>query len=155
MRLRWTRATEKSLFTLPGREVVMRCLVPTTVQVIALSRCPSVAATACPGCPADERPPRPCGEATASGGEGTTRTRHALGATPGIVRITYEMFGIPDRLDCLFKSVLVASTGGVVSGAGALQWAYQPAPGDPTWCKVVVSAPASGTAWEYTLHCPG
>jgi hypothetical protein len=91
---------------------------------------------------------------TASGGQGVTRTRHALGPTPGLVRITYDMYSIPDRLDCFYKGVLVASTGGLVSGSGTLQWTYAPALGDPAWCLVVMSAPNSGTAWVYTMHCP-
>jgi hypothetical protein len=68
---------------------------------------------------------------TASGGQGTTRTRHALGLTPGQARIIYVMYGIPDRLDCFYKGVLVASTGGLVSGTGTLQWTCAPASGDP------------------------
>lgn len=132
----------------------MRCLKPTTAQVLAITRCPAVVATVCADCPADERPPRPCGEITASGGEGTTRTRHALGPIAGLVQITYEMYAIPDRLDCFYQGVLVASTGGPVAGTGTLQWAYAPSPGDPTWCLVVVSAPTAGTAWVYTIACP-
>lgn len=91
---------------------------------------------------------------TASGGQGVTRTRHALGTRAGIVRITYDMFGIPDRLDCIHRGAVVATTGGLVSGVGTLTWTYAAAPGDPTWCLVVVSAPRDGTAWVYTLHCP-
>jgi hypothetical protein len=49
------------------------------------------------------------------------------------------MYGIPDRLDYFYKGVLVASTGGLVSGTGTLQWAYAPAPGDPSWCLVVMA----------------
>ena len=64
------------------------------------------------------------------------------------------MYGIPDRLDCFYKGVLVASTGGLVSGSGTQQLAYAPAPGDQAWCLVLVSAPNSGTAWVYTIHCP-
>jgi hypothetical protein len=49
----------------------------------------------------------------------------------------------PDRLDCFYKSVLVASTGGLVSGTGTLQWTYDPAPGDALWCLIVMSTPNS------------
>ena len=70
------------------------------------------------------------------------------------MRITYDMYSIPDRLDCFYKGVLVATTGGLVSGSATLQWAYNPQPGDPSWCLVVMSAPNSGTAWIYTLSCP-
>lgn len=132
----------------------MRCLVPTTAQVLAITRCPEVVATDCAHCPADERPPRPCGEVTASGGKGTTRTRHALGPVGGQVQITYNMYTIPDRLDCFYQGVLVASTGGLVSNEGTLQWVYAPQPGDLTWCLIVVSAPEDGTAWTYTVNCP-
>ncbi|MCK6488133.1 MAG: hypothetical protein L6R48_07370 [Planctomycetes bacterium] len=110
--------------------------------------------TTCASCPADERPPKPCGVVTASGGQGVTRTRHALGSTPGLVRITYDMYSIPDRLDCFYQGVLVASTDGLVSGSGSLEWTYAPRVGDPVWCLVVVSAPIGGTGWAYTIHCP-
>ncbi len=132
----------------------MKCLAPTACKAVLPSLPPVLALTECAACPLDERPPKPCGQVTASGGQGTTRTRHALGPTPGQVRITYDMYGIPDRLDCFYKGVLVASTGGLVSGTGTLQWTYAPAPSDSAWCLVVVSAPNSGTAWVYTINCP-
>lgn len=132
----------------------MRCLAPTRCPTIAPSRIPSLEATECGACPLDDRPPRPCGEVTASGGEGVTRTRHALGIQGGLVQISYDMFTIPDRLDCYYNGALVATTGGLVSGAGTVQWSYAPLPGDPTWCLVVVGAPMSGTAWTYMLSCP-
>jgi hypothetical protein len=64
------------------------------------------------------------------------------------------MYGIPDRLDCYYQGVLVATTGGLVSGTGEVSWVYDPGPGDPQWCLVIVSAPQSGTAWEYVIGCP-
>ena len=64
------------------------------------------------------------------------------------------MYGITDRLGCFYKGVLVASTGGLVSGTGTLQWVYAPAPSDPAWRLVVMSAPNSGTARFYTINCP-
>jgi hypothetical protein len=132
----------------------VKCISPTVCKAVLPSLPPALALTECAVCPLDERPPKPCGQVTASGGQGTTRTRHALGPTPGQVRITYDMYGIPDRLDCFYKGVLVASTGGLVSGTGTLQWAYAPAPGDPAVCLIVMSAPNSGTAWVYTMACP-
>lgn len=132
----------------------MKCISPTVCNAIIPSLPPDLAHTECAACPLDERPPKPCGQVTASGGQGTTRTRHALGHTPGLVRIAYDMYGIPDRLDCIYMGVLVASTGGLVSGTGTLQWTYALAPGDPAWCLVVMSAPNSGTAWVYTINCP-
>lgn len=132
----------------------MNCLEPTRCPPLAVSACPDLAATECAACPADARSPRPCGVATASGGQGTTRTRHGLGAFPGLIRITYDMFSIPDQLDCYWKGLLVASTAGLVSGTGELVWTYDPQSGEPQWCLVIVSAPQSGTAWVYTINCP-
>ena len=134
--------------------MAVKCLEPTRRQPLVATAIPDLAASACAPCPADERPPKPCGQVTASGGQGVTRTRHALGLTLGLVRITYDMYGIPDRLDCFYKGVLVASTAGLVSGSGTLQWIYASVPGDPAWCLVVMSAPNSGTAWVYTINCP-
>ena len=132
----------------------MKCLAATTCPDLKPSVCPGLTVTECRDCPLDERPPQPCGQVTASGGQGTTKTRHGLGPTAGLVRITYDMYSIPDRLDCFYKGVLVATTGGMVSGSATLQWAYSPQPGDPSWCLVVMSAPNSGTAWVCTLGCP-
>ena len=67
----------------------------------------------------------------ANGGQGTTKTRHGLGPTAGLVRITQDMYSIPDRLDCFYKGVLVASTGWFLSESATLQWAYNPQPSDP------------------------
>ena len=132
----------------------MRCLAPTTCPPLAPTACSELRPTTCGDCPADELPPTPCDQTTSSGGQGLTRTRHALGTAAGVVHIDYNLFAIPDRLDCFYQGILVATTGGLVSGVGALQWTYAPQPGDASWCLVVMSAPTSGTAWEYTLHCP-
>jgi hypothetical protein len=132
----------------------MKCLKPTLCPPLIPNVCPGLIKTRCPTCLADAREPKPCGVATASGGQGVTRTRHALGPDSGLVRITYDMYGIPDRLDCYYQGFLVATTGGLVSGTGEIAWVYNPGPGDPQWCLVIVSAPQSGTAWEYTMQCP-
>lgn len=131
----------------------MRCPEPTTCPPITTTRCAPPEPTACDPCPLDDRPPQPCGTQTRSGGPGVTRTRHALGAQGGTVRITYDMLSIPDRLDCYFGGVLVATTGRPVSGVATLTWSYDPQPGDPSFCQVVVTGP-NGTVWSYTLHCP-
>lgn len=131
------------------------CLTVSRCQPLVRTICPILEPRFCdPACPTDARPPKPCGVATASGGQGTTRTRHGLGPDPGLVNIDYQMFSVPDRLDCYYQGVLIATTGGLVSGLGTLQWSYNPAPSDPQWCLVIVSAPQSGTAWAYTINCP-
>lgn len=131
----------------------MRCLAPTVCRDLVPSDCPVLDKTECSPCVLDARPPKPCGTTTASGGPGTTRTRHGLGPSPGMVRIDYEMYAIPDRLDCYYQGVLVATTGGPVSNSGTLTWDFDPGPAGPQSCVVVVTGPA-GTAWQYTLYCP-
>jgi len=86
---------------------LVKCLAATTCPTLKSSACPGLTVTECSDCPLDERPPQPCGQVTASGGQGTTKTRHGLGPTAGLVRITYDMYSIPDRLDCFYKGVLV------------------------------------------------
>jgi len=100
------------------------------------------------------RPPEPCGASTASGGQGVTRTRHALGSESGIVRILFQMFGAPDRLDCFHAGVLVATTGDLVSGTGELSFRYDAGPRVPESCLIVVTGPVAGTQWIYTVLCP-
>ncbi len=94
-----------------------------------------------------------CGSLTTAGGPGVTTTVHGLGRTGGLVSIAYEMYTVPDRLDCYYDGTLVATTGGPVSGSATLTWTYAPAPGRPTHCTVVVTGP-NGTAWQYLLGCP-
>ncbi len=130
----------------------MRCLARTVCREVVPTTCSALDVTECSPCLLDGRPPQPCGTTTASGGPGVTRTRHGLGPTPGVVRIDYEMYSIPDRLDCYYRGVLAATTGGPVSNAGFLTWVYSPSAGDPLWCLVVVTGP-TGTAWTYTVHC--
>ncbi len=132
----------------------MRCLDVTSCADPRATICPQMTATTGSDCVLDARPLQPCGQSTASGGQGTTKTRHALGRYAGTVSITYDMFSVPDRLDCFYRGVLVATTGGLVSGPGTLTWDYAPGSTDPPWCLVVMSAPNAGTAWTYTLACP-
>ena len=92
----------------------------------------------------------------ASGGEGFTRTTHALGTEPGIVQITYDMFSIPDRLDCYYQVSRRARRHDRLAGVGIGHAGRDvcPGAGDQVWCMVVMSAPNNGTAWTYTVHCP-
>jgi len=57
---------------------MVKCLAPTVCKGVLPSLPPSQALTECAACPLDEHPPKPCGQVTVSGGQGTTRTRHAL-----------------------------------------------------------------------------
>lgn len=93
-----------------------------------------------------------CSGTSTSGGQGTSFTEVVfLGYTAGTVNVSYDMYSIPDKLDVLFNGNLVATTGGLVSGASTLSFYY---PGNGNSCIVRMYAPESGTAWDYTVSCP-
>ena len=88
-----------------------------------------------------------------SGGQGTIQREFGLGSTPGIFRVKYEMYTVPDRLDVIYRGTTVASTGGLVSGSNTLSFNYVPVANDYT-VTILVTAPHSGTAWDYAAYCP-
>jgi hypothetical protein len=59
-----------------------------------------------------------CGIVRVSGGAGRTSTLHNMGSNPGIVRIDYETYTVPDRIDVFYNGLWVAGTG---SNPGPLQ----------------------------------
>ena len=126
-------------------------LIATECKTLRVSRCSDPRVPSCSGQIYDTRPLLPCGTGVGSGGAGITRKRHSLGLIPGTVTATYEMYGVPDQMDIFLDGVLVATTGGPVSGSGTLSFVYD-ATGQ-TFCTVVVTGP-SGTAWNYTISCP-
>lgn len=99
--------------------------------------------------------PEPCGGVTNSGGSGVTSTVHSLGPNPGTVTLLYEMYTAQDQADILYNGVVVATTGGPVSGSGTLTFEYAAEAGQPQTCTVRITGASSGTAWNYSLSCPG
>lgn len=95
-----------------------------------------------------------CGEAVSSGGQGDTVNVHSLGGTAGGVVLEYEAFVNPDGFELIYQGAVVATTGGLVSGAGTLSWYYPATAGASQFLTVHVFAPNEGTGWEYTLNCP-
>ena len=93
-----------------------------------------------------------CNTLITSGGQGTTYNIHQLGSTAGVVTINYDFYPIPDQMDVYYNGSIVATTGGLVSGAGTIAFNY-PASG-PTSCTIKLYAPISGTAWKYNASCP-
>jgi hypothetical protein len=89
-----------------------------------------------------------------SGGKGETITIHELGNRSGIVNIQYDMENIPDKMDVYYNGNLVTTTRTLVSYNGFLSFKYNALNGNPTKCKVVLSAPEDGTSWQYLLNCP-
>ena len=130
-------------------------LIPTSCPLLYPTPVPQLLTPRIPGSCQSDSPNvgLGCGYLTTAGGAGVTTTEHKIGRAGGIVTIDYQMYSIPDRLDCYYDGTLVATTGGPVSNGGSLSWTYGPAPGGPTFCTIVVTGP-SGTAWQYLLNCP-
>ena len=95
-----------------------------------------------------------CNVQSGSGGQGTSFITQNLGATPGSVTISYQMYTIPDQMDVYYDNQLVASTNALVSGAGNLQFNYVPKAGGPYHCIIRLYAPNAGTAWDFIAYCP-
>lgn len=95
-----------------------------------------------------------CQTNASSGGQGSFSYAYYMGTTGGTVSITYDMYTIPDRLDVYTinngSKVTLFSTGGLVSGGDTVSFSVVP---DAT-VFVGVSAPTSGTAWDFSLGCP-
>lgn len=89
-----------------------------------------------------------CEEVQNSGGQGTFSFVSDVGMAGGAVTFFYDAYSIPDAFTLRSNSVAVFSTGGLVSGSGSTTFI---APSSIVF--VNVSAPNSGTAWEYSLSC--
>lgn len=64
--------------------------------------------------------PMGCDVTRVSGGEGITSTLHNMGSNPGVVKIEYETFTVPDRIDVFYNGVWVAGTGSNPGPIGAI-----------------------------------
>ncbi|SEL28601.1 PKD domain-containing protein [Paenibacillus sp. OK003] len=95
-----------------------------------------------------------CGKLNDSGGGAYTEKLHEMGNSSGRVVITYNMYGVADRMDVYYQNQLLASTNMEVSNGGSLQFQYSPV-GGVTQIKVVMSSSSgSGSSWEYLVNCP-
>lgn len=98
--------------------------------------------------------PIQCNVQSGSGGQGTSFINQILGTDTGFVRVTYQMYSVPDRMDVYYNNNLMASTNGLVSGTGTLLFYYAPDSAGPYSCVIKISAPNPGTAWNFTAYCP-
>lgn len=117
--------------------------------------------------------PMGCNVQKVSGGEGVTSTMHDMGDEAGIVKIIYETFTVPDRIDVFYGTTWVAGTGsdpgsigtvppladcgnpteGYVGEDGEFCFPFDPAIGGSMVEIVVSGCVRGGTAWEYTIQC--
>ncbi len=102
-------------------------------------------------------PPPPntiqCGVQNDTGGGRYTEKFHELGTVTGTVKIDYDMYSAPDRMDVYYQNQLLATTNGEVMNKGSLSFSYRPVNG-VTQIKVVITNTAGNSNWEYMVNCP-
>jgi hypothetical protein len=91
-----------------------------------------------------------CQTQTQSGGQGTFAKAFNMGVTSGSVSFSYDAYTIPDAFQVATGGSAVFTTGGLVSGAGSTAFQLK----GSSVVFVTVTAPLSGTAWEFALDCP-
>lgn len=91
-----------------------------------------------------------CQTQQSSGGQGAFTKSYDLGRDSGSFELSYEMYGIPDKLEVINAGKVVFTTSGLVSGGTTVQVPFS----GSRIVFVVVSAPNSGTAWDYSIGCP-
>lgn len=101
---------------------------------------------------APERGYQLCDQQQSSGGqEGDIRTIQ-LTANSGELRIDYEMYSVPDRLQVTYEGKNLVDTG-FVSGSARLSIPFGGDSGRVT-VDLTGNQEDAGTQWDYTLYCP-
>ncbi len=119
-------------------------------------------------------PSENCNKTKVSGGQGVTSTTFDLKDKPGVVKIQFETYTVPDKIDVFQNGKWIGGTGpaaqrqtlrkalncnqatealGYIGAKGEFNFPYDPAGGNKV--EVVVSGCENGgTAWQYTISCP-
>lgn len=97
-------------------------------------------------------PPQPSGFGITkmSGGLGPDIETYAAGPTPGTISVLFDAQGAADMAEILYDGVVVATTGGFVSGIHVLTFNY-PA-GAVQDFQVRITGSTTGTVWSYTTY---
>ena len=89
-----------------------------------------------------------------SGGTGSFSYAYAMGAVGGSVTVSYDTYSIPERMDVFTMNAGLRSpafsTAGLVSDTGGKTFGITP----NATVFVAMSAPNSGTQWNFELSCP-
>ncbi|MGG3801238.1 hypothetical protein [Metabacillus fastidiosus] len=129
------------------------CAVPADFKELAIPGSP----TPIPPGSGTISSPYSCGHEVASGG-GSQTLIHQLPWVKGTVHISYDMFGITDRLQVFFiddQDTPIASTNGYVSGKGSISFYFDPLyNSDRIVVKLNDGYANSGTIWKYNVSCP-
>ena len=90
-----------------------------------------------------------CSVSRGSGGQGTFSYSHFVGTGMGTANFYYNAYSIPDAFTVTTSSGTKFTTQGLVSGSNSVDISIN----DEPVVFINVSAPRSGTQWEYTLGC--
>lgn len=108
-----------------------------------------------------------CSSALVSGGVGNFEYIIDLGTATGTTVLAFNALTIPDIFKVEYDGVEVINTGyrgdngtydGVpvtVAGPGSGTASFSKPNTSPTWAKLIIEAPFSGTSWTCNLGCPG
>ncbi|MDQ0176239.1 hypothetical protein [Bacillus chungangensis] len=101
--------------------------------------------------------PYPCGDYDISSGFGSQEIFHILPPVTGNVKIIFDMYGYPDKMDVIYvndPTTIVATTTKAVSHNGVLQFYYDPLINGKKVKVTITSSRGDSSAWEYVLKCP-
>lgn len=109
--------------------------------------------------PSQPPPPPPgpvhrCDTDMSAAGRHDDRRIINLGGRRGLVVLEYNTVRVPDRIEVWYHGLLLASTPGMVSGRGRLQFNFNPILNDPYVEVIVISNRMFPTRWGYRVNCP-
>ena len=110
-----------------------------------------------PDPPPPPPPPGPvhqCDTDMSAAGRHDDRRVINLGSRRGLVVLEYNTVRVPDRIEVWYQGLLLASTPGMVSGRGRLQFMFNPILNNPYVEVVVISNRMFPTRWGYRVNCP-
>ena len=89
-----------------------------------------------------------------SGRQGFQSFKMDLKKSQGTFELYYEMFKNPDKLEILYEGQQIYSTNGLMSGSKTIDVSYGSPASTSTGITIEISAPNSGTAWNFKIACP-
>ena len=113
--------------------------------------------------------PRACGDGHVEGSSGITYTRHAVDGKSGSIKISYDTYSLPDRIDVYLDGKWITGTGSSTTPPPPLSYCNNPGSGfvgkygtftvpvtaDSKNIDIYVSGClGNSTAWYYDLTCP-
>ncbi|MDB9496579.1 hypothetical protein PN441_08040 [Spirulina major CS-329] len=93
-----------------------------------------------------------CNQEQDSGGRGVRENELQMSTNAGEIRIEYNMYDIPDRLQVFYEGEEILDTG-FISGSGQLRIPFSGQSGRVT-VRATGAVEEFGTRWNYKLRCP-